>query len=577
MASTPLVSINQTSAVLKDGFIEVTVRSPSTRSPRKMVQQSSARPLFSANPAVAATAVLRTDDSVLHVSRGGSSATLWPEESRSPWDSARAWRRSGVEPAGNTAPRPRDEFQVSVQYDTPSRNFSTHALSHIDAEELTARSEQIKQDVLELDQLKRDIASLSSPERVSPPRRYSPPMAPPSSSAGSATRRRAALERDADVATTWDVPRASDPVRFADLPTRPRAVDHGESPPPPPPPLDEEDFDEPVQPRAPRAPSPQPEPDYVDSPIAFTAATTPGRPLDREPLLDGLVRDLDRFKYAPKLRMSLSKRPAAPLVAVVGGAPTQQPQTPQQPAPPPPVEYLAPPPTTDFAPDDLALAARALTAPLTVLHEISSTRRQANAPAPPSNVAGASAAGANAIDALRREHDAEVAYLRQQLVLAQQRAATAASAQTTKSPPASLRKTASLTSMRSVAGSKLSAWEAMLRRGALFVKVTTRGSQHEKFVYSDGTRLLWRNAVGQGDERALALQRIERVVPGQVTRAFRARNRAGGEDRCFSVVTDDRTLDLEVVAGALKPAQVRDEWVEAIKAAAVKAGAKLQA
>ena len=131
--------------------------------------------------------------------------------------------------------------------------------------------------------------------------------------------------------------------------------------------------------------------------------------------------------------------------------------------------------------------------------------------------------------------------------------------------------------MRSVAGSKLSAWEAMLRRGALFVKVTTRGSQHEKFVYSDGTRLLWRNAVGQGDERALALQRIERVVPGQVTRAFRARNRAGGEDRCFSVVTDDRTLDLEVVAGALKPAQVRDEWVEAIKAAAVKAGAKLQA
>ena len=99
---------------------------------------------------------------------------------------------------------------------------------------------------------------------------------------------------------------------------------------------------------------------------------------------------------------------------------------------------------------------------------------------------------------------------------------------------------------------------------------------HEKFVWSDGTRLFWRNAVGQKDERSLLLQHITRIAPGQVTSAFRRRARPGDIESSFSVITADRSLDLVVVTGSVNPVHVRDEFIDALRNAAIAAGAKLK-
>jgi hypothetical protein len=95
----------------------------------------------------------------------------------------------------------------------------------------------------------------------------------------------------------------------------------------------------------------------------------------------------------------------------------------------------------------------------------------------------------------------------------------------------------------------------MLVMGSVFVKHGRRGSPHNRYVWVDGDLLAvhWRAVGGStfasGESRGTMLvSSIHDVQPGRESAVF-ARSRAsrpGRDDACFTIVADDRTLDLEV-------------------------------
>jgi hypothetical protein len=105
-------------------------------------------------------------------------------------------------------------------------------------------------------------------------------------------------------------------------------------------------------------------------------------------------------------------------------------------------------------------------------------------------------------------------------------------------------------------------YRALLLRGAVFKKHGKRGKPNERFVgmrddfgaicYRDPAKSKWKEEIDKSS--------ITEVVAGASTKVF-TRSKVD-ETRCFSVISDDRTLDLELLPNSNED---RDLWVAAIR------------
>jgi hypothetical protein len=104
----------------------------------------------------------------------------------------------------------------------------------------------------------------------------------------------------------------------------------------------------------------------------------------------------------------------------------------------------------------------------------------------------------------------------------------------------------------------------LLEAGQVFMKHAFGkvGNPHPRFVQltPDHQRITW-HAVGDTRRvESLPLASVLEVRPGQASEVFGRSGKAGRDAFCFSIVTTDRTLDLEADS---KP--IRDAWVTALK------------
>jgi len=107
-----------------------------------------------------------------------------------------------------------------------------------------------------------------------------------------------------------------------------------------------------------------------------------------------------------------------------------------------------------------------------------------------------------------------------------------------------------------------------LLKGDVFLKYSLSGQQHNRFVcvIDDFTEIVWKDP-----KKDTAVQNIKKdfrikvdsileVYAGQKTETFLRSGRAFRAVCCFSIITKDRTLDLEC-----KTSGERDMWVKAFK------------
>lgn len=90
---------------------------------------------------------------------------------------------------------------------------------------------------------------------------------------------------------------------------------------------------------------------------------------------------------------------------------------------------------------------------------------------------------------------------------------------------------------------------ALLQQGGLFQKHTSGRKPHPRFVClsSDGKSILWHeNAARTKGSKRIIVKDIKRVVVGHKTSAFKSKfAKVDSETRCFSLITDSRSLNLE--------------------------------
>jgi hypothetical protein len=244
---------------------------------------------------------------------------------------------------------------------------------------------------------------------------------------------------------------------------------------------------------------------------------------------------------------------------------------------PPAAKMPALPPPEEERDDQEAhlLAARVLNAPLTVLQQITAERK-ASAPAGSSPAVAAPAGSSPAVAA-----PAIAVNPPRALRPAENSPSAESQAQEIARLRAQLGQAQSAGSARRARHSLQGAMERMLARGNLFIKITSRGAAHERYVWCDFTRqrLFWALVSNDGlvkeSARSLQLKQITRVISGQGTDAFHRHARPGLSSACLSVATPYRTLDLQVVASG-NAQEIRDEWLDALTAAALASGARLE-
>ena len=187
--------------------------------------------------------------------------------------------------------------------------------------------------------------------------------------------------------------------------------------------------------------------------------------------------------------------------------------------------------------------------------------RATSSSSPSSTMANNTTTGSMAMNEMRQTHAndaAEIARLQQQLAALQ-------------------RKMASTSNIQHDAEWKGAKDDLkILTRGSMFVKTTTRGNTHRRFVYvsPDLRTVYWAPPdslfmSSTQDVRSMSLIGA-RVLAGQQTIPFHRRNEFRVANKCFSIVTRRRSLDLEIVHAETSPMDVeehRDEWVRAFQKA----------
>jgi len=102
----------------------------------------------------------------------------------------------------------------------------------------------------------------------------------------------------------------------------------------------------------------------------------------------------------------------------------------------------------------------------------------------------------------------------------------------------------------------------MLIEGCNFTKHGRKGNPHKRFVWvSDNfDRIMWAESKKKQDKRdtEILFSEIIAVASGHTTQVFQKTGKKGGPDLSFSIITKDRTLDLEAIAK-----NIRDDWVKA--------------
>jgi len=108
----------------------------------------------------------------------------------------------------------------------------------------------------------------------------------------------------------------------------------------------------------------------------------------------------------------------------------------------------------------------------------------------------------------------------------------------------------------------------MLIDGCNFTKHGRKGSPHKRFVWvSDNfDRIMWAESKKKHNkkdkidsESEILFSEIIAVEGGHTTQVFQRSGKNGsGPDLSFSIITKDRTLDLEAIAK-----NIRDDWVKA--------------
>eukprot|EP00455_Lapot_gusevi_P014893 TRINITY_DN174_c0_g2_i1.p1 TRINITY_DN174_c0_g2~~TRINITY_DN174_c0_g2_i1.p1 ORF type:complete len:252 (-),score=23.71 TRINITY_DN174_c0_g2_i1:42-797(-) len=103
----------------------------------------------------------------------------------------------------------------------------------------------------------------------------------------------------------------------------------------------------------------------------------------------------------------------------------------------------------------------------------------------------------------------------------------------------------------------------LLTSGAVFQKHGRSGSPHARFVQlsEDRTRVMWRplDRSNESDIQYLLLRDIQMIKKGKQTAVFERTAGDGTDDMCFSLVTADRSLDLQALTS-----QQRNDWVNAL-------------
>eukprot|EP00735_Rhodelphis_limneticus_P013200 TRINITY_DN6763_c0_g1::TRINITY_DN6763_c0_g1_i1::g.3039::m.3039 TRINITY_DN6763_c0_g1::TRINITY_DN6763_c0_g1_i1::g.3039 ORF type:complete len:361 (-),score=71.21,sp/Q8BIJ7/RUFY1_MOUSE/41.18/1e-12,FYVE/PF01363.16/3.2e-16,Mcp5_PH/PF12814.2/4.9e-09,PH/PF00169.24/1.2e-05,PH_2/PF08458.5/0.0034,zf-AN1/PF01428.11/0.22,IBR/PF01485.16/0.095,IBR/PF01485.16/3.8e+03 TRINITY_DN6763_c0_g1_i1:38-1060(-) len=104
-----------------------------------------------------------------------------------------------------------------------------------------------------------------------------------------------------------------------------------------------------------------------------------------------------------------------------------------------------------------------------------------------------------------------------------------------------------------------------LKTGATFVKHGRKGTPHRRFISltEDGEALTWTDLDNNtGRVERLPLNTVIEVRNGQTTEVFKRTGRPGKDNVTFSLVTSDRTLDLECDSK-----EIRDLWSKALSEA----------
>ncbi|KAL0221349.1 hypothetical protein RCL1_001203 [Eukaryota sp. TZLM3-RCL] len=102
-----------------------------------------------------------------------------------------------------------------------------------------------------------------------------------------------------------------------------------------------------------------------------------------------------------------------------------------------------------------------------------------------------------------------------------------------------------------------------LIEGAVFLKHGKKGKPHYRFVWvsSDFSKILWRDPSKTKVRDEMDVSQVTDVLIGQLTDVFKRRSgHAGRENLSFSIISGERTLDLEASSE-----EERDLWVDAFK------------
>lgn len=106
---------------------------------------------------------------------------------------------------------------------------------------------------------------------------------------------------------------------------------------------------------------------------------------------------------------------------------------------------------------------------------------------------------------------------------------------------------------------------AILKRGNMFVKHQKKASPNPRFIFlaQDGLSLCWSDNEKAAEKKKfkdIKIRNMSDIKPGFGTEAFKAR-KPGMEAMCFSVISSERSLDLQA------PDQLtRDVWVDLLRA-----------
>ena len=91
-----------------------------------------------------------------------------------------------------------------------------------------------------------------------------------------------------------------------------------------------------------------------------------------------------------------------------------------------------------------------------------------------------------------------------------------------------------------------------MMNGATFIKYGKKGAPKPRHVYLFEKFLCWRdpkdmsqpNVKAKSKYRMIALKEIEKIVQGRTTKQFE-KYKNGKDNLSFSIIAEDRTLDLE--------------------------------